>query len=542
MQTSKKWLSGLGLVALGLVLASCGQNKSTSSTTNKTLTVTASQAIATADPNKADDIASQAAIAQFMEGLYTTNQKGKIVPAIATKIVKPTNGGKTYTFNLRHNAKWSNGQAVTAADFVYSLQRQVNPKTKSQEVGHVAEIKNATAITSGKKAVSSLGAKAIGKYKLQITLKQKVPYFNYRLATEIYPLKQSFTEKYGNKYGTTATKTLSNGPYVLKDWDGTSDTWRYAKNTHYYAAKSVKIKNVKVQTVKTNTTAQNLFESNAVQVTQITGTQVASAQQGKLNKNLTITKLNQLYFMPWNQKRTLTKNADLRRAVSYALNRQSLVKNVLKDGSVAATSLVPTGNIKNPTTGKDFNTDTGNLYTYSPAKAKKYWRRAQASLGKKKITLQLLTNDNDVNKSVAEFIQAAIEKNLSGVTVNVKSVPLTNEISTLSKGNFDFATLSWSSDFQDPIDFLNKASVTNSVDFGKFKNTQYESLIAKITAGTQSKTARYQTMQQAAKLVAEKQGVTPLYQTAAAHLISSKVGGVHFTLLRDALYRYAYWK
>lgn len=542
MQTSKKWLSGLGLVALGLVLASCGQNKSTSSTTNKTLTVTASQAIATADPNKADDIASQAAIAQFMEGLYTTNQKGKIVPAIATKIVKPTNGGKTYTFNLRHNAKWSNGQAVTAADFVYSLQRQVNPKTKSQEVGHVAEIKNATAITSGKKAVSSLGAKAIGKYKLQITLKQKVPYFNYRLATEIYPLKQSFTEKYGNKYGTTAAKTLSNGPYVLKDWDGTSDTWRYAKNTHYYAAKSVKIKNVKVQTVKTNTTAQNLFESNAVQVTQITGTQVASAQQGKLNKNLTITKLNQLYFMPWNQKRTLTKNADLRRAVSYALNRQSLVKNVLKDGSVAATSLVPTGNTKNPTTGKDFNTDTGNLYTYSPAKAKKYWRRAQASLGKKKITLQLLTNDNDVNKSVAEFIQAAIEKNLSGVTVNVKSVPLTNEISTLSKGNFDFATLSWSSDFQDPIDFLNKASVTNSVDFGKFKNTQYESLIAKITAGTQSKTARYQTMQQAAKLVAEKQGVTPLYQTAAAHLISSKVGGVHFTLLRDALYRYAYWK
>ena len=246
--------------------------------------------------------------------------------------------------------------------------------------------------------------------------------------------------------------------------------------------------------------------------------------------------------MPWNQKRTLTKNADLRRAVSYALNRQSLVKNVLKDGSVAATSLVPTGNTKNPTTGKDFNTDTGNLYTYSPAKAKKYWRRAQASLGKKKITLQLLTNDNDVNKSVAEFIQAAIEKNLSGVTVNVKSVPLTNEISTLSKGNFDFATLSWSSDFQDPIDFLNKASVTNSVDFGKFKNTQYESLIAKITAGTQSKTARYQTMQQAAKLVAEKQGVTPLYQTAAAHLISSKVGGVHFTLLRDALYRYAYWK
>lgn len=431
---------------------------------------------------------------------------------------------------------------VTAADFVYSVQRQVDPNTKSQEVGHVAEIKNATAITAGKKAVKTLGVKALGKYKLQITLQQRVPYFNYRLATEIYPLNKQFTEKYGNKYGTSAQRTLSNGPYVLKSWNGTNDTWKYVKNPYYYDRKQVRIKNIKVQTVKNNSTAENLFQSNEVQVTQITGTQVSAAEQGSLKSQMEVTKLNQLYFMLWNQKRSALQNTDLRRAVSYALNRQSLVKNVLKDGSVAATSLVPAGNTKNPTTGKDFNTDTGNLYPYSPAKAKQYWQKAQASLGKQKLTLQLLTNDNDINKSVAEYIQAAIEKNLSGVTVNVKSVPLTNEISTLSKGDFDFATLSWSSDFQDPVDFLNKASITNSVNFGKFNNAKYEQLISTITADKQSTKARYQTMQQAAKLVAQQQGVTPIYQTAAAHLISNKVGGVHFTLLRDALYRYAYWK
>lgn len=183
-----RWLGSTGIVALTLVLVSCGTKPNAKSSSDKTLTVTATQSIATADPNKADDIASQAAIAQFMEGLYTTNQQGKIVPAIATKVVTPTNGGKTYTFNLRHDAKWANGKPVTAADFVYSLQRQVNPKTKSQEVGHVAEIKNATAITNGKKAVKTLGAQALGKYKLRLTLAQKVPYFNYRLATEIYPL------------------------------------------------------------------------------------------------------------------------------------------------------------------------------------------------------------------------------------------------------------------------------------------------------------------------------------------------------------------
>ncbi|WP_252898557.1 ABC transporter substrate-binding protein [Secundilactobacillus odoratitofui] len=95
---------------------------------------------------------SQAAIAQIYEGLYTTSKTGKVIPGVATKVVKPTNGGKTYTFTLRKDAKWSNGKQVTAQDFVYSLQRQVDPKTKSQEAGHVEEIANATAINNGKKS------------------------------------------------------------------------------------------------------------------------------------------------------------------------------------------------------------------------------------------------------------------------------------------------------------------------------------------------------------------------------------------------------
>ncbi|MCE2138140.1 peptide ABC transporter substrate-binding protein, partial [Streptococcus thermophilus] len=92
---------------------------------------------------------------------------------------------------------------------------------------------------AGKKAVKTLGVKALGKYKLQITLQQRVPYFNYRLATEIYPLNKQFTEKYGNKYGTSAQRTLSNGPYVLKSWNGTNDTWKYVKNPYYYDRKQV---------------------------------------------------------------------------------------------------------------------------------------------------------------------------------------------------------------------------------------------------------------------------------------------------------------
>ena len=540
MMNLKKILGSMTLLLAGLTLASCGNTKTNNG--EKPLKVTATQTIATADPNKADDIVSQAAITQFMEGLYTTNQKGEVVPAIAKKVVEPTNDGKTYTFDLRHDAKWSNGEPVTADDFVYSLQRQVNPNTKPQENAHVAEIQNATDITAKKKPVSDMGAKALGKYKLQINLSKKVPYFNYRLATEIYPLNQKFTEKYGNQYGTSAKKTLSNGPYELKGWTGANDTWEYQKNPYFYDKNQVKINQVKVQTVKNNNTAENLFQSNAAQVTQITGAQVSNAEQSNLKKQLETTKLNQIYFMLWNQKKSDLQNTDLRRAVSYAINRPSLVKNILKDGSTPATSLVPTGNTVNPDTKKDFNTDTGDLYPYSPQKAKEYWQKAQASLGKKKVSIQLLTNDNDANKAVAEYVQSAIQKNIKGLNVSVKSIPLNTEISTLNKGDFDFAILSWSSDFQDPIDFLNKASMTSSVNFGKYNNPDYEKMIETIGADEQSPKDRYQTMQQAAKFIADQQGVTPLYQTAATHLISDKVGGVHFTLLRDTQYRYAYWK
>jgi peptide/nickel transport system substrate-binding protein len=102
--------------------------------------------------------------------------------------------------------------------------------------------------------------------------------------------------------------------------------------------------------------------------------------------------------------------------------------------------------------------------------------------------------------------------------------------------------LSWTSDFQDPVDFLNKASITNSINFGKFDNKSYEKQIATISADKQSAKARYQTMQATAKALADNQGFTPLYQSTQANLISTKVAGVQPTLLRDTLYRYAYWK
>lgn len=537
-----RYILGVSVTGLALLLAACGNGGSSAKNASTPLKVTSTQPIATADPNKATDVNSQEAIAQVYEGLYTTSKTGKVVPGVATKVVKPTNGDKTYTITLKKNAKWSNGKEVTAQDFVYSLQRQVDPKTKSQEAGHVEEIQNATAINNGKKPVSSLGVKALSKTKLQITLAQPTPYFNYRLATELYPLNKQFVEKYGQNYGSSSAKTLSNGPFNLKGWTGSSDTWSYVKNNKFHDASSVHLKTIKVQTVKDNNTAQNLFSNNSVQVTTVTGNQVQADQTGKLKKNLVITKMNRMSFLIWNAKRKATNNTNLRRAISYVINRKTLVKNVLKDGSVPAKSMVTQGDFTNPKTGKDFNQDTGNLYPYNVKKAKQYWKKAQAELGTKKVSIELLTADVDVSKAVGEYVQSTAQQNLPGLKISLRSIPLNNEISTFTKGNFEAGSLGWTSDFKDPIDFLNKASITNSINFGKYHNPEYEKLISSITAAKQSDSARYATMQKAAKMLADGQGTTPLYQSTQANLISTKVGGAKPTLLRDTMYRYAYWK
>nr|WP_279383368.1 hypothetical protein [Secundilactobacillus collinoides] len=153
-----------------------------------------------------------------------------------------------------------------------------------------------------------------------------------------------------------------------------------------------------------------------------------------------------------------------------------------------------------------------------------------------------MTSDDDVSKSVGEYIQSAIQQNLKGITVSLKTVPLNNEIAAMEKGSFELASMGWTSDFKDPLDFLNKASITNAINFGRFHSAAYEKLIKIITDDKQSESARYTTMQAAAKMLAKNQGFTPLYQSTKATLISSKVAGVQPTLLRDTLYRYAYWK
>lgn len=172
---NKLLAAGATLAAAGLALTGCG-SKSSSSSSKQVLNWNEASELPTMDLSKATDTISFDMLNNSMEGLLRIGKNSKVEPGIA-KSYKVSSDGLTYTFNLRKNAKWSNGDKVTADDFVYSWRRTVDPKTQSQYSYLFEGVKNIDDITAGKKAPSTLGIKSVGQYKVVVTLTKKIPYF-----------------------------------------------------------------------------------------------------------------------------------------------------------------------------------------------------------------------------------------------------------------------------------------------------------------------------------------------------------------------------
>lgn len=531
-----KLISFGAILIAGISLAACG-NKQAASKSNKPLNVTLPDEPLTADPNKSTDTNSAQLIFQTYEGLYTYNKANKLTPGVATKKIKPTNNGTTYTFNLKKNAKWANGQTVTAQDFVNSFRRTVDPKTKAQYASLYDAFKNYAAIQAGKMSADKLGAKAIGKHKLQIQLTKRVPWFNDLVASKFYPLNTATVKKYGQEYGTNASKTMANGPYKLTGWTGSNSSWHYVKNPHYWDAKHVKINKINVTVTKDQNTAINLFQSGKIQETNVSGQYVkANAKNPNLHKHLT-GRMNYLYF---NNKYKPTNSENLRQAFSYIIDNQTITDDVLQDGSAPAKSMIPIGDQKDPATGKDMATSIGNLLPTDKATAKAYWNKYLKETGKKSITLNLLTDDLDEDKHVGQYIQAAAEKNFKGLKITLTSLPHAQHVDRDFSGKFQLNLTGWSTNWLDAYDFLDLLQTGNSVNFTNWSNKTYDNMLNEANAATGQ--ARYDKLAAADKYLMSVKGAIPLYQPAENKLISSKVGGLTYSILNEAQYKYAYWK
>ncbi|MBT9078420.1 peptide ABC transporter substrate-binding protein [Lactobacillus delbrueckii subsp. bulgaricus] len=517
------------LTASALVLAACGQQKSSQSQTKQVLNWIESAQISTQDPSLTTDSTSFQALLNTQEGLYRLDKKQKPQLALA-KSAKVTDGGKTYTFVLR-DAKWSNGQAITANDFVYSYRRSLNPKTKSSMAFYLYQIVNAEAINAGKKPVSSLGVKALSKNKLQIKLVRPVSYFKLLLAFPLFfPENQQFIEKVGSKYGTAAKYTISSGPFKLTKWTGSNKQFTLVKNQNYWDKKNVKLDKVNETISETSSTAYNLYQAGKLDETYLTGEQV-KANKGK--STFYDQPASAIQRLELNRKKVKAfNNFNIRRALSLAIDRESLAK-VLSDGSVAAKGFVPSGMGNNPTTGEAFYKEAyvKEAVSYNLKEAKKYLAKGYKELGIKSLNLNLTVSDTDSAKQVGEFLQSKLGE-LPGVKITVTILPYTTLISRQSAGNYQLTIENWQAILGDPINFLDVFEKDSSYNTSGFASSKYDQLLNEAENVYGNKPVqRWKRLVAAEKLLMNEQGTIPLIQTAKPQLVQSYVKNVSYNPL-----------
>ena len=532
MKLKKLFVANVLALFSTVILVGCGSTSSQKSAPKGTVRISSKDIISTMDPSLNTDVIGAQNLNNTMEGLYRFKGKN-IKPALATNLAKPTNNGLTYTFKLRPNAKWSNGDPITASDFVYSWRRTVDPKTKSTYSYIFEGITNAKDISAGKKPVNSLGIKALNKHTLQVDLEKPVPYFNTLLTSPtFFPQNKKVITKWGKKYGTNSQTLVSNGPFKLVKWNSPDNSWTEVKNDKYWDAKDVKVQKLQYQVVKDASTALNLYQSNKLDRVLLTGD---SAKQMKNAKDYKIQKESTTFYVAPNIKKVaLFNNTKIRQALSMSVNRQQLTKKVLGDGKVASLSTFPAKMTFNPETKVDFAKETQAsavvTNSYNPTKAKQLWQEGLSETNNKgkKFSFTLLGDDSDVAKKQAEFLQNQFEK-LPGLKINVTNVPFKSRLARAKSGDFDLLVTGWSADFPDPITFLTLFNTDASNNDGKWSNTEYDNLVNKsLNEDANNPMARWQDMKAAQNLSNREVPAIPLYQNGEAWLTKSRVKNLDY--------------
>ena len=535
MKTGKTVKVLLALTTAAGMLAGCG-----SKTDTDTFRFANDTDIVGMDSTVVDDAMSFNAITAITDGLTTVDVKGNTIPGIA-KSWDVSNNGLTYTFHLR-DAKWANGDKVTAQDFVYSWHRIIkNAGNYAYMLGSEgASIKNADSLinlgtTATDEQLNTLGIKATDDKTVVVDLEKNVPYFVGLMSFPCYyPQNQKFVEKCGKNYATKPEYILGNGAYKMTKWiKGNKAT--FTKNDKYYDAKSVKTKNLEMYLVQDPKTAAQNFDNGKVDYATINSTLV-DKYKGK--DTFKAIREGYLAYLICNFKADTTANKNLRHALSYAINRKDLCDNILKDGSQPATGFVPAQLCKSPS-GKDFREESGKYVDYDVKKAQEYLDAAKKELGTDTITVDLLYGtDESPMDTFAEYLQGSFTK-LKGLKVNMVATVKKDRIyNREASGNFQIACTRWAPDYADPTTFLNVLTSTNSNNYGKWENAQYNSLLKQAQNETDVN-KRWNELLEAEKVMMDDMPNIPVVQTGTAALQAKNVKGlVHNTVSTPYVFKY----
>ncbi|MCH4170755.1 MAG: peptide ABC transporter substrate-binding protein [Lactobacillus sp.] len=532
MKQHKAIILALFSTAAILLLAACGQTSTSNSKDSGTqlaakqmATIVSTKEITSLDPTNVIDATSTQILQNVYEGLYRLDQHNQPVVAGAKALPTISPDGLTYTIDLRQDAKWSNGDPVTAEDYVYAWQRGVSQKNAAQNLAQYQSVKNAKAIIQDHQDPTTLGVKALSKYQLQIQLAQPTTYFTKLLTTiSFFPVNHTYASNIGKNYGATSSKAVYNGPYRLTGFrgSGTSEDWTLVKNKSYWQQKTVKMQQLKFKLIKEAATGAELFEAKKVDQTPITG-QITKNYQNNVAYHSAASSSS--VYLGYNFNQELFKNAKVRQAIALVLDRQALAKHTLQDGSTAATGLIPKG-IFSDAQGNDFATAAGNLTATDTKKATRLWEEAKSELNLKGTTeFDLLTFENEDERLATQYIQGQIQKYLPGLKANIKVQPVSVFMKNTTAGNFGMYLVSWGSDYPDAGSQLSLFTSDSGNNWGHYSSTKYDALLNQANAQTDA-AKRWSDQQAAQKVLLSDYGISPVFFTRVSYLQNPKLKGV----------------
>ena len=536
----KKYVSLLLCFLMIFSLAGCGGN---SKEDTSTYTYSSELDIKNLDSSDADDQCSLRAIHAVIDGLMKTDKKGNITYGIA-KSEEVSEDGLTHTYKLRKDAKWVNGDPVTANDFVYAWHRIFKNKGNYYYMfaDGIASIQGAQELSdkidAGEKLtdddLNSMGVKALDDYTLEVKTTVRVSFLDELLAfPPFYPINEKFAEKQGNKYGKSAKTILGNGAFTMTNWEPGSVA-EFEKNESYYDQKHVKLNKLVMKLVQEPKVAAQAFEAGETDYAPINSDLVDKYKDDEAFKQVYD---GFLFYISVNFQNSDLANLNVRKAISLAINRKDLCENVLKDGSQAAKGFVPSGLSISPE-GKDFRDEAPSYTSYDKKAAQAALDEGLKELGKSEITLRVTYGTDESPMDVfATYLQNALSK-LDGIKVEMVATTKQDRIYNKQKnGDYDLVVTRWGPDYGDPTTYLTIALSTNSNNYGKWSNSEYDQLVGQV--GVESDVnKRWQEMKDAEKILLDDYAYIPVFEKGVATLQNPKVKNLVIKPCRTISFEY----
>lgn len=471
------------------------------------------------DPGLGNENISGAVIRNAFERLTWLDTDGVPQPA-AAESWDISEDGMTYTFHIRKDTQWTNGEPVTAHDFEYSWKRVLNPDTLSQSAALFYIIEGAEAYNTGEGTVEEVAIKATDDYTLEVSLINPVPYFLDLINGQAFsPVLQSVVEANPDWASEASENYVSNGPFKLTEWVHHGNIV-LEKNETYWDSDNVHLDAVNMHVIESQATANTAFQAGEIDYVGNPFTYVSldAIELYRENDQLTIADEGSVYYYTINTQDEIMSNLNMRKALALAIDRQALVDNVLKGGEKPAMGLVP------PSIN-GFEDKEAYFPDNDPEGAREYLALAMEELDisdPADITLSLIFNTSEAHSAVAQFIQNNWVENL-GINVELTNSEWQVHLDNMGNMDYQVARLGWSSRYNDGTSLLNMyLTPATGNNYTGWESEEYQSLIKQADSELDAD-KRIELLKEAEALFIADMPLIPIYYYSNPYVVQDYV-------------------